>query len=240
MYVFLLALPWLLLEILSTIKLLKANKTKGESQPSIPKRIFYQAGVRLVSVLFLFVWLIVAELDASSNLPFYPAFIPALLFAIYSLAFEIFGSGRDSVGQLVCLVHKALRAVGLGQLVYLSTWLARLPNGRLEIADLQDKLWTIQVGGLILIPVLVIVLIMYAYFVVSSLASKSATFNHNHLFGFLWTTTASGSLFGVFVLAFKLRSAAFDAGDHHWHTVGAIAIVVGNLLMAILGRHKLV
>lgn len=239
-FMFLLALPGLLLEIFSTIKLLKANKSGVESQVLIPKRFYYQAGVRLSSALFLFVWLIIAELASSSNLPFYPAFIPVLLFAIYSLAMEIFCVGRDSVGQLVCLVHKAVRAVGFGQLVYLSTWLTRLPNDRLEISDLQDRLWTIQVGGLILIPVLAIVLVMYAYFVVNGLVSKSAAFNHNHLFGFLWTATASGSLFGVFVLVFKMRAAAFDAGEHQWHTVGAIAIVVGNLLMSTLGRHKLV
>lgn len=237
----LLTLPSLIFELVSIVKLLVVLRRKPtQNQKPLHKRYLYHSGARLFGYAYLLGWTVFAESRASNDISFIPGLIPILIFSVYSVVADFFWSARKKFGELITLTYKTLRVVAFGQCVYLASSIIQLPDRTYDIFDFQDKLWTIQIAGLVLLPFLILFIIYYSYYLAKEYNRKNTTLDKRHFFSYSWLIVSSFSIYFVFFFSFKVKFQLFQSGSPF---VEYLAICLGitalNLIMTSAGHKSL-
>ena len=239
---YLLIIPSVALEVCRAAKLILGSRSK-KSNPSESKlgiQLYIHSSVRLFSYGFLLGWTVYCESNTDSETSLIPGFVPITVFAIYSIGADFLWSKFDKVGSGYVLVYKIVRAVVLGQCLYLSSKIRFDQDKKLDIDDLQSQLWTIQIGGLLLIPVLLVIIIYYSVFVISNFVKNRASFDKRHIVVFSWIVLTSFSIFIVFFLTVKFKSKLFELSTDTLTQLSiCIAIVVINSFSTFFSRRQL-
>lgn len=222
-------------------KLLISNrKIRDSNYKPVKKLYFYHCGIRLFGYAFMLGWIILAESRPHYDISFYPGFIPILIFAIYSVGAHFVFSNREKIGVCLSLAYKTIRMICLGQCTYLAGNIIQMPDGTYDVIEFQDKLWTIQVCGIILIPILIIIMVYYSFLLVNGLLKDRTSFDKRHIFGYMWTVLSSFSIYLIFFFAFKFKERLFSASEASVTNLAAgLGVAGANLLTTVLGRRPL-
>lgn len=161
---FLVLLPHVLLAMFNLFRVLKSANRSGER---ISWRRVKNMIVRVVVYSFAFSWAVVVHIKKSSNMNMMPAFIPILVYAVYSFIESLFFLGKEkSLGHVYQIFYKFCRVIVYIQLVAVSDELVFLSgdsHNQIDLEDLNKKLWPIHIGALLVLPAILILLAYYVY-----------------------------------------------------------------------------
>lgn len=250
-----LCIPPLIVEVCSGVKLVQRSKRKKTPNPQgldidggeesggagFSWRLTVNQGVRVTCYVWMFVWVVVVEIMYSKlNGTLLIAFIPIAVFSVVSLGADFFLVAPERVLNVYSGIYKACRLLFYIQLLSLAGSLSQTADHDIEVTDLSSHLWPIQVGALLLSPVLISGLLYYTYYFVTRIRSKQAAFDKRHMITYPWFMVSSISLLAVVFFNLRMRDSLFDQSKTTliFLFVSAFLITI-NLAYTIVARRQL-
>lgn len=238
---YLLCISPVLLEMWCLFKSVKRCRSRKDLNVPIPGtaskiRYLFTQIVRGICYCWLLAWVVVVEVtyekDQRSLLA---AFIPITSFSAVSLGVNFFVSNLDTISSIYIGMYKAIRLIFFIQLLAISNDVSII-NNKLNLNDLDSQLWPIQIGALLLSPIMIGSFIYYSYFIITKIISSAKKpWNRRHMATYGWFVFTSASLSSVAVLFLKFKTSLFDKSESSFtHLIAGTVIIVVNLIFTIV------
>lgn len=238
---YLLCIPPVLLEIWCVFKSVKRCKSRKNLNVAIPGtaskiRYLFSQIVRGICYCWLLAWVVVVEItyekDQRSVLA---GFIPLTSFSAVSLGAEFFVSTLDTISSVYIVMYKAIRLIFFIQLLAISKDVKMVNSNKLDLFDLDSQLWPIQIGALILSPIVIGSFIYYSYFIIKKIInSAKKPWNRRHMATYGWFVFTSTSLASVAALFLKFKPSLFDKSEPSFtRMIAGTVIIVVDLIFTI-------
>lgn len=243
---YLLCISPVFLEIWCVFKSVKRCKSRKDLNVPIPGtaskiRYLFTQIVRAICYCWLLAWVVVVEVtyekDQRSVLA---AFIPITSFSAVSLGVNFFVSNLDTISSLYIGMYKAIRLIFFIQLLSISNDVSMLNSNKLDLNDLDNQLWPIQIGALLLSPIVIGSFIYYSYFIITKIISSAKKpWNRRHMATYAWFVFTSASLGSVAVLFLKFKTSLFDKSESSFTRLisGTVIIVVNLIFTIVIADH---
>lgn len=242
---YLLTIPSVITEAICMIKSMKRCKDDSISKSLVKSKCLWRYSLcqplRAGCYIWMLFWTMVVEITyEGARRSLLAGFIPIASYSGISLGIDFFLTAPEKVYSLYISLYKALRLVFFVQLISLESSI-QMKKGKLDTEDLSHQLWTIQIGTLIISPVIGCAIIYYSYYLVSRLISpKKEKWDKRHLFTYAWIILATSSLIVVAVLSLKFKNSVFEkSGAVLTYLSVASGLIFVNLVCTVLMRSQL-
>lgn len=211
---YLLAAPGVLLEMVCLIKAMyRLKHWRKDSQHSLKLWQTLNMVARTLSYCFLFAWILQVEINFSDKKSLLPGFLPLTIYSLYSFGVDFFITSFKQISNIYVVIYKAFRLVFFVQLVTIEPSLNQLNQGKIDVEDLGSELWPLQVGCILLSPIVISGLVYYTYFIISKFVKDKKNLDKRHYVSYFWLIFNITSFVVVGVLCLKFKSKIFSNSD---------------------------